>query len=36
VQHIVPFAVTLQFDGGAGLLRFATDRLFRARAKRFR
>jgi tetraacyldisaccharide 4'-kinase len=36
VQHIVPFAVTLQFEDGAGLLRFATGRLFRARAKKFR
>ena len=36
IQHIVPFAVTLQFDDEAKLLRFATDRLFRARAKKFR
>ena len=36
VQHIVPFAVTLQFDDETKLLRFATDRLFRARARKLR
>jgi tetraacyldisaccharide 4'-kinase len=35
-QDIVPFAVTLRFDDEAMLLRFVTDRLFRARAKKFR
>jgi tetraacyldisaccharide 4'-kinase len=35
-QHIVPFAVRLQFADETKLLRFATDRLFRARAKKFR
>jgi tetraacyldisaccharide 4'-kinase len=35
-QHIVPFAVTLNFDEETKLLRFATDRLFRARAKKLR
>jgi tetraacyldisaccharide 4'-kinase len=33
---IVPFAVTLQLDDETRLLRFATDRLFKARAKKFR
>jgi tetraacyldisaccharide 4'-kinase len=33
---IVPFAVTLRFDDGAKLLGFVTDRLFKARAKKFR
>jgi tetraacyldisaccharide 4'-kinase len=35
-QHITPFAVTLRFDDETKLLRFATDRLFRARARKFR
>jgi tetraacyldisaccharide 4'-kinase len=35
-RDLVPFAVTLRFDDEAKLLRFATDRLFRARAKKFR
>jgi tetraacyldisaccharide 4'-kinase len=35
-QHIVPFAVTLKFDDAPALLRFATDRLFQARAKKYR
>jgi tetraacyldisaccharide 4'-kinase len=35
-RDIVPFAVTLQFDDEAKLLRFVTDRLFKARAKKFR
>jgi tetraacyldisaccharide 4'-kinase len=34
--HIVPFAVTLRFDEETKLLRFVTDRLFQARAKKFR
>jgi tetraacyldisaccharide 4'-kinase len=33
---VVPFAVTLRFDDDAKLLRFVTDRLFKARAKKFR
>jgi tetraacyldisaccharide 4'-kinase len=33
---VVPFAVTLRFDDEAKLLRFATDRLFKSRAKKFR
>jgi tetraacyldisaccharide 4'-kinase len=33
---IVPFAVTLRFDEETKLLRFVTDRLFQARAKKFR
>jgi tetraacyldisaccharide 4'-kinase len=33
---VVPFAVTLQFDDEAKLLRFVTDRLFKSRAKKFR
>jgi tetraacyldisaccharide 4'-kinase len=32
---VVPFAVTLQFDDEVKLLRFVTDRLFQARAKKF-
>jgi tetraacyldisaccharide 4'-kinase len=32
----VPFAVTLRFDDEAKLLSFVTDRLFQARAKKFR
>jgi tetraacyldisaccharide 4'-kinase len=35
-QDIVPFAVTLQFEGEPKLLRFVTDRLFKSRAKKFR
>jgi tetraacyldisaccharide 4'-kinase len=35
-RDIVPFAVTLRFDDEPKLLRFATDRLFRARTKKFR
>jgi tetraacyldisaccharide 4'-kinase len=35
-RDIVPFAVKLQFDDEAKLLRFATDRLFKARARKFR
>jgi len=35
-QQVVPFAVTLRFDDAEKLLRFATDRLFKARAKKFR
>jgi tetraacyldisaccharide 4'-kinase len=33
---IVPFAVTLAFDDAAGLRRFVSDRLYRAREKKFR
>jgi tetraacyldisaccharide 4'-kinase len=33
---IVPFAVTLTFDDAAGLRKFAADRLFQARDKKFR
>jgi tetraacyldisaccharide 4'-kinase len=36
VPDIVPFAVTLRFDDEAKLLRFVTDRLFKARARKFR
>jgi tetraacyldisaccharide 4'-kinase len=35
-RDIVPFAVTLRFDDEAKLLRFVTDRLFQARAKKYR
>ena len=35
-QGIVPFAVTLRFDDEPKLLRFVTDRLFQARAKKYR
>jgi tetraacyldisaccharide 4'-kinase len=35
-RDIVPFAVTLRFDDEPALLRFATDRLFQARAKKYR
>jgi tetraacyldisaccharide 4'-kinase len=35
-RDIIPFAVTLRFEDEAKLLRFATDRLFTARAKKFR
>jgi tetraacyldisaccharide 4'-kinase len=33
---IVPFAVTLEFDDTAGLRKFVSDRLFKAREKKFR
>jgi tetraacyldisaccharide 4'-kinase len=35
-REIVPFPVTLQFDGAAGLRKFLADRLFKAREKGFR
>jgi tetraacyldisaccharide 4'-kinase len=35
-RDIMPFAVTLRFDDEPRLLRFATDRLFKSRAKKFR
>ncbi|MES5484229.1 tetraacyldisaccharide 4'-kinase [Bradyrhizobium sp. INPA03-11B] len=35
-QAIVPFAVTMQFDDAAGLRRFVTDQLFKARDRRLR
>ncbi len=35
-QEIVPFAVTLEFDDAAKLRTFVTDRLFKARNKKFR
>jgi tetraacyldisaccharide 4'-kinase len=35
-QEIVPFAVTLEFDDAAKLRKFVTDRLFKARDKKFR
>jgi len=35
-QEIVPFAVTLEFDDAAKLRAFVTDRLFKARDKKFR
>ena len=35
-QAIVPFAVTLEFDEPAKLRTFVTDRLFKAREKKFR
>jgi tetraacyldisaccharide 4'-kinase len=35
-QKVVPFAVTLEFDAAAELRKFVTDRLFRAREKKFR
>ena len=35
-QHIVPFAVTLEFDDAARLRKFVTDRLFKAREKKRR
>jgi tetraacyldisaccharide 4'-kinase len=34
-DDIVPFAVTLEFDDAATLRRFVTDRLFRARDKKY-
>jgi tetraacyldisaccharide 4'-kinase len=35
-QDILPFAVTLRFDDESRLQRFVTDRLFKARAKKYR
>jgi tetraacyldisaccharide 4'-kinase len=35
-QDIMPFAVTLEFDDAAKLRTFVTDRLFKAREKKFR
>ncbi len=35
-DNIVPFAVTLEFDDAAGLRKFVSDRLFKAREKKFR
>jgi tetraacyldisaccharide 4'-kinase len=35
-EAIVPFAVTLEFDDPARLRRFVSDRLSKARAKKFR
>jgi tetraacyldisaccharide 4'-kinase len=35
-DHIVAFQVTLEFDDGARLRKFLSERLFRAREKRFR
>lgn len=35
-KAIVPFAVTLEFDDAAGLRKFVTDQLFKARGKRLR
>jgi tetraacyldisaccharide 4'-kinase len=35
-REIAPFAVTLEFDDSAGLRKFVADRLFKARAKKFR
>jgi tetraacyldisaccharide 4'-kinase len=35
-RAIVPFAVTLEFDDAAGLRKFVTERLFKAREKKFR
>ena len=34
-NDIVPFAVTLEFDDAAGLRKFVSDRLFKAREKKF-
>jgi tetraacyldisaccharide 4'-kinase len=33
---IVPFAVTLEFDDAAALRKFVSDRLFKAREKKYR
>jgi tetraacyldisaccharide 4'-kinase len=33
-QHIVPFAVTLEFDDPARLRKFVADRLFKARERK--
>ena len=35
-KDIVPFAVTLEFDDAVGLRKFVSDRLFKAREKKFR
>jgi tetraacyldisaccharide 4'-kinase len=35
-SDIVPFAVTLEFDDAAGLRKFVSDRLFKARDKKYR
>jgi tetraacyldisaccharide 4'-kinase len=35
-RQIVPFAVTLEFDGGVQLRKFVADQLFRAREAKFR
>jgi tetraacyldisaccharide 4'-kinase len=35
-RAIVPFAVTLEFDDAAGLRKFVTERLFKAREKKHR
>jgi tetraacyldisaccharide 4'-kinase len=35
-RDIVPFKVTLEFDGAAQLQKFVTDRLFQAREEKFR
>jgi len=34
-KDIAPFAVTLEFDGAAGLRKFVSERLFQARDKKF-
>jgi tetraacyldisaccharide 4'-kinase len=34
-SDVVPFAVTLEFDDAAGLRKFVSDRLFKAREKKF-
>jgi tetraacyldisaccharide 4'-kinase len=35
-KDIVPFAVTLEFDGAQQLRKFISERLFQAREKKFR
>jgi tetraacyldisaccharide 4'-kinase len=35
-RDIMPFAVTLRFDDEARLLKLVTDRIFKARAKKYR
>ncbi len=35
-REIVPFAVTLEFDGATALRKFVVDRLFQARRMKFR
>jgi tetraacyldisaccharide 4'-kinase len=35
-REIVPFAVTLEFDGAVQLRKFVADRLFSAREMKFR
>jgi tetraacyldisaccharide 4'-kinase len=35
-REIVPFAVTLEFDGAAQLRKFVADQLFSAREMKFR